>query len=56
MTRQQAAWAEQHDWFISAGAVRGKPLSWVVHVRPSFEGDTQVYFKDYQELRNWAGY
>jgi hypothetical protein len=49
-------WAEQHDWFVSAGGIKHKPFSWVVKVRPSFEGDTETVFKDYQKLRNWAGY
>jgi hypothetical protein len=54
MTDRQAAWASAHDWYRWSECIG--PGQFKVHVRPSFEGDTQTEFTDYQELRAWAGY
>lgn len=60
MTLQQMKWAEQHDWFWSAGAYPcGHRTVWVVRVRPDTDEpyDPNLHvFKDYQKLREWAGY
>ncbi len=60
MTKQQAAWAETHDWFVSAGAYpNGGRTEWVIRVRPDvgekYDPNKHV-FKDYHKLRAWAGY
>jgi hypothetical protein len=57
MTKRQAAWAEQHDWFVSAGGVKGMPQLWTVQVR-CYDDVAEPFkiFRDYQELRAWAGY
>lgn len=55
----QAAWAEQHDWFISLkllGRDTNNTKRYAVTVRPAYEGDTQTEFSDYRALREWAGY
>lgn len=52
MTKRQAEWAAEHDWFRSMEERDGYWLVWVnengkMHPWP---------FKDYSELRRWAGY
>lgn len=57
MTRQEVKWAEQHDWFLSAG---GTKIHGVVNMYVQVRDDTQhnavLIFDSYKKLRAWAGY
>lgn len=57
MNKKQVAWAEGHNWFISAGGYRvGRILKMSVLVVDNLtDGGTRV-FSNYSEIRKWAGY
>lgn len=60
MTKQQAQWAQQHDWFC--GAMKFEPNNYAVRVveRATLDGvpvpDQHLTFYNFEALRAWAGY
>jgi hypothetical protein len=48
MTKRQAAWAAQHDWWSRTEC--DAPGQYRIVTR---DGE---HFSDYKQLRNWAGY
>lgn len=53
ITRQQANWASQHDWFHSMHKTDG--MWYCVAVVESATGE-MLEFIDFDELQAWAGY
>lgn len=53
MTKQQADWAEQHDW--SRGTIWQSGVEYIAVVFDS-ELNRQTAFTNYRDLRAWAGY
>lgn len=54
LSAEQQAWAASHDWYIrdvTMGAVRG-----VLVLDRSSQGDNELTFTNFQDLRAWAGY
>ena len=57
MTRQQIAWAEQHDWWLrSRLPAPGHFEGGSVVVRGECDEPDEVEFSSFRELREWAGY
>lgn len=53
MTSEQARWAKSHDWYVSAEQNDGG--EWLVWTKEN--GKLHPWpFKDFNELRAWAGY
>lgn len=58
LTENQIKWAAEHDWYIATSKDRDAVLVKEV-VRDCNTGmviRTQVWFKDFDDLRSWAGY
>lgn len=53
MTKQQATWASQHDWFYCAHMTC--PGCYMVTVLDS-STDELLEFVTFSELKQWAGY
>lgn len=59
MTKQQAIWASEHDWFVAAYET---PAGWAVDAcevvveHGNVVSHCNVQFSDYLALREWAGY
>ncbi len=56
LTAKQIAWAADHDWFCES-------YDWFISVwdrswdcRTQTEHCQLIYFYDFQQLRDWAGY
>lgn len=59
LTRKQVDWAKSHDWFLSSGLdVDGYYVTVIERYGNDQEGilGRHVTFRDYNELRTWAGY
>ena len=66
MTREQAEWAKQHDWFVFLARWaeyydwcqlhRDGNEGWLVVVRDDMVMGKAREFYDYNMLRAWAGY
>lgn len=68
MTRDQACWAAQHDWYQGCGMVKRPGQTWataeytVVCLQRDWDSRTQtmdertVTFADFDAMRAWAGY
>ncbi len=59
MTRQQATWASQHDWFVreQMWGLDSFVVSVMEHLNtPEGWKETLLQFADFSELRAWAGY
>ena len=59
LTRKQVDWARSHDWFLSSGLdVDGYYVTVVERYGNDSEGllSRHTTFRDYNELRAWAGY
>lgn len=57
MTRNQIEWAKQHDWFSH---VEDQGLICCVDRQVCLDNgkvvETAVFFTDFSELKDWAGY
>lgn len=59
LTRKQVDWAKSHDWFLSSGLdVDGYYVTVVERYGNDSAGvlSRHATFRDYNELRAWAGY
>lgn len=55
MTKEQVAWAKQHDWFISS-RYDSKTDSYIVTVQDDFMAGWEIEFCNFNDLKTWAGY
>ena len=54
MTKQQVNWAEEHDWYV--GMYNDvTPDGYRIIVKNDMASGV-LYFTDFNELQNWAGY
>lgn len=62
LTKNQVKWASQHDWFMSHGIIQTNgTVEWVEVIERTTDvhglGETLYHtFRDFQELKQWAGY
>lgn len=55
LTKQQIAWAKQHDWYYSDHLYSVRVLERNV-TESGIVYEEFKTFHDFKELRNWAGY
>lgn len=53
MTKQHVRWAQSHDWYRGYREI-GNLITPEYEIQVS--DGTLIWFRDYQELRDWAGY
>ena len=55
MTKEQAIWASQHDWYLYRYTLSASNTIWYIRVLCS-ENNKCLTFCDFDKLRSWAGY
>ena len=58
MTKEQAQWAMNHDWYVSM--YHDVDVGYVVVGKTTTQADgeplSRIHTADFQKLRDWAGY